>query len=516
MATTYTATYKGGWEGSTAGSDGLDCTLTGNALPDGAVISSISYSVEMSADAFSSSKHWCVHSFYLDDGSPYASYNEVSMSNDAVSGSMTFASGDESVFDGSVSLHAKVNTDHSARSYMWGVTVTVRYTIPSTSSTVSLSNSVIEAGNSIDVVVYNDRISSVSHNVVFSCGTYSETVTIAAGSTSCSFTVPLTWCNAITSSTSGTVSVKVSTISSGSVIGTVTKTFTLSVPESIVPTIGSLSASVINGNAGEYVQNRSGCTLTGNNANGSYGSRIVLYTFTGTSESGQTVFSSAIETNETTISTVTTSGAITFSLYATDSRGRKSNTVTTAISVMKYNPPTISELLAFRCNSEGNSSENGTYISASCKVSYYELEGANSCTISISYQKHGDSDWTQAYTMSYTDFVQGGAYLMGGGAISTEYSYSVMISVSDVFVTIERAVNVSTAVYTMFFKEGGTGVAFGKVCENAFAVEFTPDWKLLYGAFNLRPVCYTEDSTPPANPVEGLIWLEKVREWQQE
>lgn len=516
MATTYTATYHGGWEGETAGSDGLDCTLTGNALPDGAVISSISYSIEMSADAFLSSKHWCVHSFYLGDGSPYASYNEVSMTNDAVTGTMTFASGDEYVFDGSVNLHAKVNTDHSVRSYMWGVTITIRYTIPSTSSTVSLSKSIIEAGESIDVTVNNDRISSVSHSVVFSCGTYSETMTIAAGATTCSYTIPLSWCNAISSSTSGTVSVKVSTISGGSVIGTVTKTFTLSVPESIVPSIGSLSASIVNGNDGGYVQNRSGCVLTGNDAIGSYGSRIVLYTFIGVSESGQTVFSNAIETNATSIPTITTSGTIIFSLYATDSRGRKSNIVTTSISVMKYNPPTISELLAFRCDSEGVSSENGTYISASCKVSYYELEGANNCTISISYQKHGDSDWTQAYMMSYADFAQNGIYVMGEGAISTEYSYSVKVSVSDAFVTIERAVNVSTAVYTMFFKEGGTGVAFGKVCENTFAVEFTPDWKLLYGAFNLRPVCYTEDSTPPANPVEGLIWLEKVREWQQE
>lgn len=281
----------------------------------------------------------------------------------------------------------------------------------------------------------------------------------------------------------------------------------MTVPESVVPTIGSLTTSILNTTGSSYIQNRSGVKLTAASTSGSYGSSITSYTFTG-SAAGQTILSEMSQTNTVSIGTITTSGTITFSVYATDSRGRRSTAVTKSISATAYSVPTITNALAFRCNSNGDSAEEGTYIGAKCDISYYPLSGTNPCTVAISYQKYGDSAWTQAHTMDYSDFVSGKEYVMAGGNASTDYTYRVKIEATDSFTTATRTVDVSTAVYTMFFKEGGTGVAFGKVSEKNFAVEINGDWQIYHGGFQLRPVYY--GSEPPSNPVEGLIWLEPV------
>lgn len=192
MATTYTAKYTGGFGGNSAGTSGLSCTLTGDALPSDAEITSITYSIVMSAGGFSSSKKWQVHHFYLDGGSPYAGYEETSMSynHETLSGNMSYYAEDKSVFNGSVTLYAKVNTTHGSTSYMHDVEIVVTYEVGGEGSTISLSSSSVDAGSTVTVTMANDKLSSVYHNLTFSLGSESSTVTTAPGAETYAFTVP--------------------------------------------------------------------------------------------------------------------------------------------------------------------------------------------------------------------------------------------------------------------------------------------------------------------------------------
>ena len=107
----------------------------------------------MTAGGYSSSKVWRVHHLYIGDGSPSADYKEVSMSGSSqtITGSMNYTQSDVSLFDGSITLYAKVNTSHSSTSYMRDVSITVSYQISQGKSTASLSPSSLDAGSSMTV-----------------------------------------------------------------------------------------------------------------------------------------------------------------------------------------------------------------------------------------------------------------------------------------------------------------------------------------------------------------------------
>jgi len=249
-----------------------------------------------------------------------------------------------------------------------------------------------------------------------------------------------------------------------------------------------------------YLQNRSGVTLTATGASSQYGATISSYTFTGT-VSGTEVFSSTQSSSTANISPVTFSGNIIWSVYATDSRGRKSSSVSVSINVQEYIPPTIQAALAYRCLASGETNEEGTYIGAQMSCTYHTMNGQNSVSMLCEYQKNGDSTWISGINNMENDV----AYVMGNGAVDTQYTYQVRFTVKDAFSTVTKTVGVSTSVCTMFFRNGGTGIGIGKVSEHNFAVEFNPDWLIYYGKYNLRPVVFS--SSQPTDGYEGLIWL---------
>lgn len=132
-------TYSGDFGGISAGSNGKSILVSGSALPSNATIDSISYTLNITANKYSSSQNWKLLWFAIgdSDGSPYASEKSASMSSTSYtfSGSMKFSQSDVSKFTtGSFYLYAKANTTHtSATSYMRAFTITINY------STASLS-----------------------------------------------------------------------------------------------------------------------------------------------------------------------------------------------------------------------------------------------------------------------------------------------------------------------------------------------------------------------------------------
>ena len=92
----------------------------------------------------------------------------------------------------------------------------------------------------------------------------------------------MSYCNKITTATSGTATVKVETLTgtNGSWIADTTKTLTLNVPSNVVPSVG-ISVVAKNQTNGVSVAGKTTFTVKPVNANGSYDSTITSYSITG-------------------------------------------------------------------------------------------------------------------------------------------------------------------------------------------------------------------------------------------
>lgn len=139
-------------------------------------------------------------------------------------------------------LSGSDNNTLNIRDYA-SVTLTVEYEIGSAGyspSTGTLSVSSVEAGGQLTIALANSGgIGNCSHTVYWYCGSYNSTTSLSTGVSSASFTVPLSWMNAITTSTSGTGYVRVTTYVNSSLVGSNTYSYTITIPSSVVPTIGS-------------------------------------------------------------------------------------------------------------------------------------------------------------------------------------------------------------------------------------------------------------------------------------
>lgn len=80
--------------------------------------------------------------------------------------------------------------------------MTLEFTFQYLESDGSMATTSVAAGSTakINITAYN---SAYTHKVIWKFGSYSYTQSVAAGATSASYAIPLTWLNAIPSATSG-------------------------------------------------------------------------------------------------------------------------------------------------------------------------------------------------------------------------------------------------------------------------------------------------------------------------
>ena len=336
-------------------------------------------------------------------------------------------------------------------------------TIPRASS---VSMPAATMGSEVTISI-DPAVDMFTHTLTYSFGSASGTITTKTSLLAVKWTPALTLANQIPNATSGTGTLTCYTYSGSTLIGTKSITITLKVPTSVVPTIGSFSATRVDGTVpsswGIYVQNKSAVTLTISNAAGAYGSTIKAYSITGGSYSGS---SSTLTTG-----VLVSSGTYTFTGKVTDSRGRTA-TKTVSISVVAYSPPSFTGYSSYRSNSSGTASDTGTYIRGLVNYTYASCSSKNSVTRATYYKRSSATSWTNASK----SFSSGTAFTFGGGNISTEYTYDVKYTLTDAFSTISVTVTVSTAAVLMDFLSGGRGIAIGKVAETENCLEVSQDW----------------------------------------
>lgn len=267
-----------------------------------------------------------------------------------------------------------------------------------------------------------------SYKLVLTCGSApSVTVNSAAGTTSCSFTIPNTWLNYITDSASATATATLTTYNGDTALGSTTMSFTVTVPSSIKPTISSFTASHYSANAtvsgwGVFTQGFS-CADLSVSATPGTGASIASITFVGPSVNS----TGASTTKRTGI--LGSSGTNTFTVTVADSRGRTATT-TVSVNVYPYSAPTVIAINTMRANADGTTNNSsGAYLKVQPVYSLSSVNGNNGFTVqTLSYCAHGAGTPVATVTCA-----SGTTYGPPGNswAINLTDSYDISVSLTD-------------------------------------------------------------------------------------
>lgn len=176
---------------------------------------------------------------------------------------------------------------------------------------------------------------------------------------------------------------------------------------------------------------------------------------------------------------LTDPGIFTVYGYAKDSRGYTGST-TQEIEVIAYSKPKLLEADAVRCDSDGNPSDNGTYLKICAARSYSPVrsDGAqrNFCEIRYRYKlasaaEYSDWDTLLAKDDLTADRVETGALL--GGVISVASSYHVHIeAIDDIGEKAETSILITTGKVYWHRDGARNSFTFGGYVEedNTFAI----------------------------------------------
>ena len=365
-----------------------------------------------------------------------------------------------------------VTVKYSFNTHIYAGTLTGSKTLNLTAIAVdkksvpTVSATSVNIGSTITINM-NPFKSTYTHKISYKFNGSSTAITTGLSATSgiktsCTFTPPASLVSSMNSnSTSATAVFTVTTYKSdGTSLGSNTVSVTVKTSASSYPPsmTTSVSASVYSNNTpftDLYVKNYNGVKLS-YGATGQNGASIVSYKISGGGISATTTSTSY------TISKLTTSGSVTFTVTATDSRGATcSGTVT--ISVTTYSPPSINSVNTVRCDADGNAADEGTYIKANVSASYSHIGSNTSGSIIIKMQYAADGgDYNSGNNLTVTKN-SGRATATGivGGSLG-DGSYKVLYTITDAYTNSTTYLDVlSTTFYVLDFNSGGTSMGIG-------------------------------------------------------
>lgn len=282
-------------------------------------------------------------------------------------------------------------------------------------STLSASDGTIGSAMTLSISRSN---ASFTHTIKYAFGRASGTIATKTENTSVSWTPPKSLAQQIPNATKGTVTFTIETYDGSTLIGSTTKSVSLSISSSMVPTISTVTlAEAVSGLAnqfGAYVQGKSKINVK-TTAAGVQDSTIekVEVTINGQTLSGANVttgFLGKAGTNRCTVK-------------VTDSRGQ-AETKTISFAVTAHTAPTVKIAAAAR----GSDLTTGV-INYSWDVA--PVGDRNTKTIKILYKQKTETTWTTAATITPTAYSGAAAYTIPN--LSEGYDYDVRVQASDYF-----------------------------------------------------------------------------------
>ena len=361
---------------------------------------------------------------------------------------------------GTVSVRTWMDTHISAGVVTKSESLTLT-TIPRASD-LNVSNGTLGVKQTITA---NKKNGGFTHTLAWKSGSYSGIIDGAKVLKSIwDFTPSLDLATGSPNWTSVYCEFTLSTYKGNSLVGSVSKTVTMAIPDSVVPTC-SVALSDKKGyfaKFGGYVQGQS--ILHGViTANGVYGSKISSYS---------TSVNSSIYSGKTfDTDTLLYSGNNAVRTQVRDSRGRIAS-VENTIHVLTYSAPKITKLSVIRCNDDGTENDQGSHV----KVTYsYSITYLNSLTDNnnskgavLKYKKSSESEtaW-QSITLDAKYMATDETRIIAADSGS---SYDIALFVSDDFYKDTNAVKSQTSVSTGYciyhVPASGKGITFGGIAES--------------------------------------------------
>lgn len=348
-------------------------------------------------------------------------------------------------------------------------TVVKTMSIPA-KSTMTTSNGYFGEAQAIAVTRNSN---SYRHTLTAECGG----ITWAYSSGSKVTTTSITWTPAvstyadvITDAQSATVTYTLTTYlgTTSTVIGTVTKTRTLTFHAyDIRPTL-SFTVTDPTGNLttyGAYVVGKSRFLVTPS------------VTVVPNAIWPKVVISANGTTYSYTTTPVTTGmvrdGSDTINCKVTDSRSMTASASTT-VTLLPWSAPSVS-MTAVRCDIDGTENPDGANILVKYNWAVSDLNNQNSKTLVVKHKLRTDPDsaYVTDTTITLLSYTGNDSYIIAG--VSTSYSYTVLVELSDDLDSTSTTDLVTTAQTTLDLYNDGTGAAFGKVAESGGLLDIAWD-----------------------------------------
>lgn len=320
-------------------------------------------------------------------------------------------------------------------------------TIPRGSS-ISLNRSSAILGSDSITISLNRASNNYTHKIQLYFGSYGALLAEGVG-TSYTFTPNISLCSQIPNATSGTATIKVQTMNGNSWVAETSKTITFNVPDSVVPSISSISLTGKDLLGSVYVAGKSTVTAKINGASGSHGSTIKSYSINGVGVSSS---------SDSMTSGLLSAGTFDIVGKVTDSRGRTA-TKKVSITVHSYNAPSLS-IEFYRCNSDGTKNDQGVYARVRIMSTVVNVGNAN---VNIKQNKIEYKTATSNTWSTKRDWTNNSAYVVDGivdlgGGWNNTVTYDIRVSVKDSYNTVTATASIGTIACLYNIERDGVGV----------------------------------------------------------
>ena len=177
-----------------------------------------------------------------------------------------------------------------------------------------------------------------------------------------------------------------------------------------------------------------------------------------------------------------TSASATTVAYAAGGSYTKNAAITLyAVWELAYTKPRITNVSVTRCNSSGTSTDEGQ----NGLVSFKWACDKTVSSIVIKHKLSSSSTWTST-TVSASGTSGTVSQVIGSNGLSIENTYDIHITVADSGGSTYTITSLTSMKFSIDFKSGGTGVAFGKAAETDNLADFA--YQAKFGGGILQPV----------------------------
>ena len=389
--------------------------------------------------------------------------------------------------DGTKTVDIKISVSLNSGGYG---SSTAAFSLPlPTIPRASTVNDVTGTLGSAMAININRKNNAFKHTVKYNFGSLSGTIATNVD-TFVSWTPPLSLATAMPNKTSDWGDITVDTYSGSSKIGSATCRLTLNVPDSVKPTLGSITLTDSNAavknllnTPNTFVQVMSNIQVAFNGASGAYGSTISSYRAEIVGKNQST------NSNNGSLGMMNFNGTVTIRATVTDSRGRTSNAVDVQATVLNYFTPQLS----FSAQRSGSDSTTVT-VTRNARAAPLTVGGnqKNKMKLTFKYKEHSSTSYTtdtgsaNGTWTTISSLTNSSADL--GATFSVLKSYDIIGTIEDSFTSYEFLVTIGTESFPLALRVDRVGL--GKLPEKSGTVDSA--WQYYY---NNNPIQHHQLST---------------------